>query len=34
MLQTYQKGKKLGAYDFPEEEQYRQNLEKVYHLSD
>lgn len=34
MLQIYQKAKKLGAYDFPEEEQYRQNLEKVYHLSD
>lgn len=34
MLQIYQKAKKLGAYDFPEEEQYRQNLETVYHLSD
>lgn len=34
MLQTYQKAKKLGAYDFPEEEQYRQNLETIYHLSD
>ena len=34
MLQTYKKGKELGAFDFPEAAQYRQNLEIVYHFSD
>lgn len=35
MLRTYEKLKKYGSYPIPEEEQlYKSNLEKVYHLSD
>lgn len=35
MLQTYAESKKMGLYVIPEEEElYRANLEKVYHLSD